>query len=91
MFSNRMVVQQPGRATDDFAPHGGGVGGRPGGGAVGGVWARPGMAVTFRAELMPGRASAERTFRVTHVLPSRRVLIEGITGEHTAAEFELKW
>lgn len=54
------------------------------------VWARPGMAVTFRAELMPGRPSAERTFRVTRVLPSRRVLIEGITGEHTAAEFELK-
>jgi hypothetical protein len=60
------------------------------GGAEGGVWARPGMSVTFRAELMPGRASAERTFRVTRVLPSRRVLIEGIEGEHAAAEFERK-
>src|SRR5438132_941272 len=28
------------------------------------VWARPGMSVTFRAELMPGRDRAERTFRV---------------------------
>jgi len=53
-------------------------------------WARPGMAVTFRAELMPGRASAERTFRVARVLASRRVLIEGIAGEHAAAEFESK-
>ena len=56
--------------------------------AEGSVWARPGMSVTFRAELMPGRASSERTFRITRVLPSRRVLIEGIEGEHAAAEFE---
>jgi hypothetical protein len=52
------------------------------------VWARPGMAVTFRAELMPGRVSAERTFRVTRVLPSLRVIIEGMPGEHAAGEFE---
>ena len=54
------------------------------------VWARPGMSVTFRAELMPGRAASERTFRVTRVLRSRRVLVEGIEGEHAAAEFDLK-
>jgi hypothetical protein len=46
------------------------------------------MAVTFRAELMPGRVSAERTFRVTRVLPSLRVTIEGMPGEHAAGEFE---
>ena len=56
----------------------------------GNVWARPGMAVTFRAELMPGRSAAERTFHITRVLPSCRVVIKGISGEHTAAEFELK-
>ncbi|HWS54110.1 MAG TPA: hypothetical protein VN228_08290 [Pyrinomonadaceae bacterium] len=53
-----------------------------------GLWARPGMRVTFRAELMPGRDRGERTFRVTEVLPSRRVLLDGFTGEHTASEFE---
>ncbi|HEY0078656.1 MAG TPA: hypothetical protein VGB73_08420 [Pyrinomonadaceae bacterium] len=52
------------------------------------IWVRPGMAVTFRAELMPGRVSSERTFRVTQVLPSLRVRIEGMPGEHAAGEFE---
>ena len=55
---------------------------------AGSVWARPGMAVVFRAELMPGRAAADRSFRITRVLSNRRVLIEGINGEHTASEFE---
>ena len=59
--------------------------------SVGGdTWARPGMTVTFRAELMPGCSSAERTFRVNRVLRSCRVLVEGISGEHTSAEFELR-
>ena len=31
-------------------------------------WARPGMPVTFRAELMPGRSRDERTFRVAERL-----------------------
>lgn len=51
-------------------------------------WARPGMSVTFRAELMPGRDAAARTFRVSAVLPSRRVMLNGFAGEHTASEFE---
>ena len=50
-------------------------------------WARPGMEVTFRAELMPGRSRAERTFRVASVLPSGRVTLEGVAGEHAETEF----
>ena len=52
------------------------------------VWARPGMKVTFRAELMPGRDGSERTFRVMNLLPSGRVLLEGVSGEHAQKEFE---
>ena len=51
-------------------------------------WARPGMPVTFRAELMPGRSRAERTFRVSEVLTSGRVMLEGFTGDHAESEFE---
>lgn len=51
-------------------------------------WARPGMSVTFRAELMPGREHAGRTFRVAEVLPSGRVRLEGAGGEHAVNEFE---
>ncbi|HEX8068336.1 MAG TPA: hypothetical protein VF546_00190 [Pyrinomonadaceae bacterium] len=51
-------------------------------------WARPGMLVTFRAEIMPSRDRAERTFRVAKLLPSGRVLLEGVAGEHAAREFE---
>jgi hypothetical protein len=43
------------------------------------VWARPGMSVTFRAE---------RTFRVAELLPSGRVRLEGVAGEHNEKEFE---
>src|SRR5262245_56022080 len=39
------------------------------------VWARPGMMVTFRAELMPGRERHERSFRVKELLSSGRVLL----------------
>ena len=52
------------------------------------TWARPGMAVTFRAELMPGRDRSERTFQVTSLLPSGRVLLAGVAGEHAEKEFE---
>ncbi|HXI24466.1 MAG TPA: hypothetical protein VNG71_11435 [Pyrinomonadaceae bacterium] len=52
------------------------------------VWARPGMQVTFRAELMPGREASERTFQVTELLRSGRVLLSGAVGEHTQTEFE---
>jgi len=51
------------------------------------VWARPGMTVTFRAELMPGRDREERTFRVKELLSSGRVLLEGVAGEHAEGEF----
>jgi hypothetical protein len=51
-------------------------------------WARPGMIVTFRAELMPGRDSSERTYRILELLPSDRVLLDGVAGEHMRSEFE---
>jgi hypothetical protein len=52
------------------------------------VWARPGMLVTFRAELMPGRERDERTFRVKELLSSGRVTLHGVDGEHAEKEFE---
>ncbi|HEX5885073.1 MAG TPA: hypothetical protein VFY67_11090 [Pyrinomonadaceae bacterium] len=55
---------------------------------VGDVWARPGMPVTFRAELMPGRDRHERTFRVRELLSSGRVSLHGVEGEHAEKEFE---
>jgi hypothetical protein len=51
-------------------------------------WARPGMPVIFRAELMPGRSRAERTFRVADILPSGRVNLEEFAGDHAESEFE---
>lgn len=54
----------------------------------GDIWARPGMEVVFRAELMPGRDGSERTFRVQELLPSGRVLLENFAGEHAEKEFE---
>ena len=55
---------------------------------VGDVWARPGMPVTFRAELMPGRDRHDRTFLVKELLPSGRVSLQGVDGEHAQKEFE---
>lgn len=52
------------------------------------LWARPGMEVVFRAELMPGRDGSERTFRVAQLLPSGRVVLENFVGEHAEKEFE---
>lgn len=54
----------------------------------GDVWARPGMPVTFRAEVMPGRDRHERTFRVKELLPSGRVSLHDVDGEHAEKEFE---
>jgi hypothetical protein len=51
-------------------------------------WARPGMLVTFRAELRPGRDRSERTHRIKTLLPSDRVLLDGVSGEHARNEFE---
>lgn len=63
------------------------TGGRRGRGSLD-RWARPGMSVTFRAELMPGRSRAERTYRVEQLMPSGRVVLDGFAGEHTETEFE---
>ncbi len=52
------------------------------------VWARPGMTVTFRAELMPGRDREQRTATVKELLPSGRVLLHEIAGEHAQNEFD---
>ena len=52
------------------------------------VWARPGMKVTFRAELMPGRDRNQRTFLVKELLSSGRVSLHGADGEHAEREFE---
>ncbi len=52
------------------------------------TWARPGMWVTFRAELMPGREREARTFRVHKLLAQERVSLEGFAGEHSRDEFE---
>lgn len=52
------------------------------------VWARPGMTVTFRAELMPGKNREARTFRVKALLPSGRVTLQEFAGEHAEQEFE---
>jgi len=52
------------------------------------IWARPGMDVIFRAELMPGRDASQRTFRVQQLLPSGRVVLENFAGEHAEKEFE---
>jgi hypothetical protein len=54
----------------------------------GDVWARPGMMVTFRAELMPGRDKSERTFKVKQLLSSGRVILHGVEGEHAEREFQ---
>ena len=88
MLSSIMNRRRTDGATDGFSMFGGAQAGARRLPGAHDVWARPGMAVTFRAELMPGRVSAERTFRVSRVLPSLRVLIEGMPGEHAAAEFE---
>ena len=53
------------------------------------VWARPGMLVTFRAELMPGRDREDRTFRVKELLPSGRISLHEFAGEHAEKEFEV--
>jgi hypothetical protein len=55
---------------------------------AGDVWARPGMPVTFRAELMPGRDRNQRTFLVKELLPSGRVSLHDVDGEHAEKEFE---
>ncbi|MEO8071664.1 MAG: hypothetical protein ABI891_01575 [Acidobacteriota bacterium] len=52
------------------------------------IWARPEMAITFRAELMPGKNREERTFKVKKVLANGRVILYNFIGEHRQSEFE---
>jgi hypothetical protein len=52
------------------------------------VWARPEMAVTFRAEVMPGKTREQRTFRIKDVLANGRVELYDFNGEHREKEFE---
>jgi hypothetical protein len=47
-----------------------------------------GTLMTFRAEVMPGRETDERTFEVERVLSSGRVELANLQGEHTLTEFE---
>jgi len=47
-----------------------------------------GMQMTFRAEVMPGRETHQRTFAVERVLASGRIELANLQGEHTLTEFE---
>ncbi len=55
---------------------------------VPGVWARPGMNVTFIAEIMPGMSREDRTFRIESVLRNGRVMLQDFPGEFREAAFE---
>jgi hypothetical protein len=46
-----------------------------------------GTRLTFRAEVMPGRAATERTFTVARVLTGGRVELSGLAGEHALTAF----
>jgi hypothetical protein len=50
--------------------------------------AAAGTRLTFRAEVMPGRAAGERTFTVARVLANGRVELAGLYGQHALTEFE---
>jgi hypothetical protein len=52
------------------------------------IWARPQMKITFRAELMPGKTSEDRTFTIKEVLANGRVTLHDFAGEHRETEFE---
>lgn len=52
------------------------------------VWARPEMQVTFRAEIMPGKSSEERTYRIQSVLANGRVRLYDFPDEHRRSAFE---
>lgn len=53
-----------------------------------GIWARPEMNVTFRAEIMPGMHREERTYRIQKVLSNGRVTLHGFAGEFRETAFE---
>ncbi len=52
------------------------------------VWARQGMNVTFRAEIMPGKTRDDRTFKIERVMPNGRVILTDFLGEHREGAFE---
>ena len=47
-----------------------------------------GMQMTFRAEVMPGRETDERTYEIERVLSNGRIELANLQGEHTLTEFE---
>jgi hypothetical protein len=47
-----------------------------------------GARMTFRAEVMPGRETDERTFEVERVLASGRIELANFKGEHNLTEFQ---
>lgn len=47
-----------------------------------------GMRMTFRAEVMPGRETNERTYEVARVLTSGRIELANLQGQHAVTEFE---
>ena len=47
-----------------------------------------GTRLTFRAEVMPGRETDERTFEIERVLSSGRIELATLHGEHALTEFE---
>lgn len=53
------------------------------------AWARVGMQLTFRAEVMPGRERERRTFTVARVLANGRVELMEMFGQHAETEFEV--
>ena len=47
-----------------------------------------GTALTFRAEIMPGKDRLARTFHVMKVLANGRIELAELDGQHSLAEFE---
>ncbi|MFS8086612.1 MAG: hypothetical protein ACMG6H_13345 [Acidobacteriota bacterium] len=47
-----------------------------------------GTLLTFRAEVMPGRETLERTYEVTRVLANGRIELMNLQGQHAITEFE---
>jgi hypothetical protein len=52
------------------------------------AWADVGERVTFRAEVMPGRDPAKRTFTIARIVANGRIELKGLAGEHAETEFE---
>ena len=46
------------------------------------------MRLTFRAEVMPGRETNERTYEVARVLRGGRIELANLVAQHAITEFE---